>query len=104
MAVTHEITAAIVYGSDKKLHAKIKGALLRIARDIRDLNPADTPSRLKWADRVMSGQDSTSYAVALRELALKGVIQDAYVTDDHLDSLVKNQIDASLPYIIAASL
>jgi len=103
MAISTETAANIVYGSDKMLHIKIRGAMLKLARDVRDDPANEDEVRQKWARQVMAGNDS-SYAPVLRELSLRQAIQDGYTADNHTEQQVKTNVNAVLDDAIAAQL
>lgn len=102
MAISNETAAAIVFGADKLLHLRIRGAMLRLARIIRDSTDGTHGElRQRWARQVMAGDDST-YGPILRELSLRPAIQDGYAGDSHAELVVQNAVLAVLDSVISA--
>ena len=96
MAISMQTAADIVFGADKDLHNKIRGAMLKLARDIRDDRANEDEDRIRWAQRVIGGRGDDAYDAVLRELSLRQVIQDGYVADDHTEAVVRNQVNTVL--------
>lgn len=102
MAISNLTAAQIVYGADKQLHLKLRGAMLRQARVIRDATDgSQSELRQRWARQVLAGDDST-YGPLLRELSLRQAIQDGYADDSHLEGVIQSNMLAVLDSVISA--
>ena len=103
---TYTTADAIINGSDKALHAKMRSALVHIALDIKAEDQATAYHRLRrrWAERVLSQGTGFADAHARMRLAMSGAIRNAYDTDDHTDADVRAVLDAALPDLIAETL
>lgn len=102
MAISNETAALIVYGADKALHTKIRGAMLRLARNFRDDPANEGELRQKWAQGVLRGGDG-HYQAVLREVSLRQAIQDGYVADDHAEGVVQANVLAVLDSVLSAA-
>lgn len=103
---TYSTASDIVMKPDSRLVKQARGALLKLANDIRD--EADTVAyhslRLRWAQRVWQGPDF-ALASALAYLALEGAIRTAFEANptepNVTDAAVEAIISAALPEVIA---
>lgn len=102
MAITTKTAADIVHGADHALHTVIKGAMLRHARIVRD-GTSQSEYHLRWARRVLSGDDS-SYPALLRELSLRQAIQDLYVAGGPYDETQAGQVRTNLAAVLDAAI
>jgi len=106
---TYTTASDIIAGPDSTLHKQIRGALLKLALDIRNEDDA-TPYhaiRLRWAQRVWASPD-VAMASAKAYAALDAGIRSAYEANptapDVTDAEVETVLAAALPQLIAETL
>lgn len=102
MAITTKTAADIVHGPDHEIHSAVKGAMLRHARIVRDTAGA-SEYHLRWARRVLSGDDS-SYPAILREMSLRQVVQDLYVAGGPYDETQAGAVRSNLAAVLDAAI
>lgn len=108
MAVETLKAGLIVNGPDHAIHAAIKAAMLRHARQVRDtVDGTESEYHQRWARQVMAGNMS-SYDAILRELALRQAVQDLYTAGGPYTeanaATIKTNLAAVLDAAIAAQL
>jgi len=108
MAVETLRAGLIVHGPDHAIHAAIKAAMLRHARQIRDtVDGTESEYHQRWARQVLAGSDA-SYPAILRELSLRLAVQDLYTAGGPYTeanaAMIKSNLAAVLDAAIAAQL
>lgn len=108
MAIEILKAGTIVHGPDHAIHAAIKAAMLKRAREIRDTTDgAASEYQQRWARQVLSGNDS-SYTSILRELSLRQAVQDLFTAGgpytEQNAATIKTNLSAVLDAAIAAQL
>lgn len=106
---TYTTASDIIAGPDSTLKKQVRGALLKLALDIRNEDPATAyhPVRRRWAERVWRGPDF-AITSALAYCALNAGIRAKYAANPSepttTDGEVETVLAAALPALIAETL